>query len=182
MSHKSAKPAAPSGKGERPPCKDGAPLRAAERRRHARLPVVEGMIEPITVRFGSGEDRKPGPAAGPSQPAILTNLSAGGMSLLMFLEPPHARRLDMLLTIPGLEHLPIGGKVVRVHQRGATYNVGIAFTQISRKHQDRISKMAEDHGDCEARITLKLPEACVKNCSFHALCAKPHKMPFWPKK
>ncbi|MCX5796345.1 MAG: PilZ domain-containing protein [Elusimicrobia bacterium] len=152
-----------------------------ERRAHVRLPVVEGMIEPITVQFGPGEGQS-APAAALGQPAILTNLSAGGMSLLMFLEPPHARRLDMVLSIPGLDRVPIAGRVVRVHQRGPTYNVGISFTQISKKHQDQISKMAEDHGDCETRVALKLPEVCVKPCTFHALCAKPQKMPFWPKK
>ena len=152
-----------------------------ERRAHARLPVVEGMIEPITVQFGSGEGQS-APAAAPGQPAILTNLSAGGMSLLMFLEPPHTKRLDMVLSIPGLERVPIAGRVVRVHQRGPTYNVGIAFTQISKKHQDQISQMALDHGDCETRISLKLPEVCVKSCTFHSLCAKTQKMPFWQKK
>ena len=152
----------------------------AERRAHIRLPVVEGMIEPITVQFGSGD--APSTSAAPGQPAILTNLSAGGMSLLMFLEPPHTKRLDMVLSIPGLERVPIAGRVVRVHQRGPTYNVGIAFTQISKKHQDQISKMALDHGDCETRLALKLPEVCVKPCTFHSLCAKPQKMPFWQKK
>ncbi len=145
-----------------------------ERRQHARLPVVEGMIEPITVELPGDK--------GPAQPAILTNLSAGGMSLLMFVEPPHARQLDMVLNIPGLERVPIKGKVVRVHEKGPTFNVGIAFIQISKKHQEHINAMAEDHGDCEARIGLKLPEVCVKTCSFHVPCAKPQKGPFWPKK
>ena len=66
--------------------------------------------------------------------------------------------------------------------RCPTYNVGISFTQISKKHQDQISRMALDHGDCETRLSLKLPEVCVKPCTFHSLCAKPQKMPFWPKK
>jgi len=153
----------------------------AERRQHVRLPVVEGMIEPITVQFGAGDGQAVA-ASAPGQPAILTNLSAGGMSLLMFLEPPHAKRLDMVLNIPGLERVPIAGRVVRVHQRGPTYYVGISFTQISKKHQDQISTMALDHGDCETRVALKLPEVCVKPCSFHSLCAKPQKMPFWPKR
>lgn len=154
-----------------------------ERRRHARLPVVEGMVEPITVNFGGEEPAKaPAPAAAPrNQPAILTNLSAGGMSLILFLEPPHTRKLEMVLTLPGLNHVPIEGKVVRVHEKGQTFNVGIAFTKIAKKHQILISAMAQDHIDCETRIALKLPEACVKTCNFHALCAKPQKGPYWPK-
>ena len=143
--------------------------------------MVEGMIEPILVQLASGEKRR-ALSDEPSQPAILTNLSAGGMSLLMFLEPPHARRLDMVLAIPGLEHVPVAGRVVRVHQKGPTYNVGIAFTKISKKHQDQISRMAEDVGDCRARIALKLPDVCQRACSFHSLCAQPQRLPLWPKK
>lgn len=148
-----------------------------ERRRHTRFPVVEGMIEPITVQFAApkktskGEDK--------NQPAILTDLSAGGMSLLMFLEPPQARVLDMVLTIPGLERVPIEGKVVRVHQKGDTFSIGIAFTKIGKKYQSRISGMAQDHIDCDTRLALRLPEACVSTCAFHALCGKPQKAPFW---
>lgn len=157
---------------------------ATDRRRHARLPVVEGMIEPITVKFGAPEKAAAKGAATPpvSQPAILTNLSAGGMSLLMFLDPPHAKRLDMILTIPGLDHLPIEGKVVRINQKGETYNVGIAFTKISKKSQAQISNMAQDNMDCETRIALRLPEVCVATCAFHELCVKPQKGPFWPAK
>lgn len=154
--------------------------RTTERRRHARLPMVEGMIEPVLIQVGP--DGKPGSASSSGQPAIITNLSAGGMSLLMFLEPPRARQLDMVLSLPGLERVPITGRVVRVHQKGPTYNVGIAFTKIEKRHQNQISRMAEDHGDCRTRIALKLPEVCLPTCTFHALCAKPQKGPYWRKK
>ena len=42
--------------------------------------------------------------------------------------------------------------------------------------------MAQDNQDCETRIELKLPEACVSTCGFHFLCAKPQKGPYWEKK
>lgn len=157
----------------------------AERRQSIRLPVVEGMIEPITVMFDQAKGTEKSSAhsstSDKSQPAILTDLSAGGMSLLMFLEPPHTKKLDMVLTIPGLSHVAIEGKVVRVNQKGETYSVGIAFTKIGKKHQAQISEMAQQHLDCEMRIALKLPEVCIQTCSFHALCAKTQKAPFWPK-
>lgn len=174
---------------------------AAERRRFQRFPVVHGMVEPITIDFdepkpgkaaglgkpSSASSRRaltPGAAAAPAaaprnQPAILTNLSAGGMSLILFLEPPRTKRLEMVLSIPGLTRIPIEGRVVRINEKGQTYNVGIAFTKIGKKHRDRISGMAQDHIDCETRISLKLPEVCVQTCSFHALCAKPQKGPYW---
>jgi len=152
---------------------------AAERRKHPRFPVVEGLVEPITVNFDE-EKPAPGehrPAAGPkNQPALLVNLSAGGMSLILFMEPPRSKKFEMLLNLPGLERVPIEGRVVRVLEKGATFNVGIAFTKISRKHEDQINGMAQDHLDCETRIGLNLPEACVPNCRFRALCAKPQKV------
>ena len=162
------------------PGKGGKPFE--ERRRHQRLPVMEGMVEPITIGFGK-EEGGPGAAKRPrQQPAILTNLSAGGLSLITFMEPPHAKRLDLVLLLPGLNHIPVEGKVVRVLEKGQTFNVGIAFTKIAKKHRDRINAMAQDHMDCETRIGLKLPEACVSDCSFHSLCAKPQKGPYWREK
>ncbi len=148
--------------------------RAPERRRHQRFSVVEGLIEPITLKFdGAGKNIR-------EQPAILTNLSGGGMSLVVFAEPPSARKFEMFLTLPGLENLAIEGRVVRAGQKGQTWNVGIEFTRISRKDQDRINTMAQDHIDCETRIALNLPDACVPTCAFNALCMKPQKIPqYW---
>ena len=156
----------------------------SDKRRFPRFPVVEGMIEPINVLFGDEavSAKTAAAVAEKGQPAILTNLSAGGMSLLMFLEPPHARKFDMVLSLPGLSHVPIEAKVVRVLPKGQTYNVGIEFTKISKKHQNLILSMSQDHLDCETRIMLKLPEVCVKTCTFNALCGKPQKGPYWPKK
>lgn len=145
----------------------------AERRRHRRFSVVEGMIEPITLEL-DGDSSK-------SQPAIMTDLSAGGMSLLMFVEPPHTKSFEMVLAIPGLERAPIEAAIVRVFQKGQTYSVGLAFTRIAKKIQERIEAMADDNADCETRVALRLPEACVPDCHFHTLCAKPVKAPHWKK-
>ncbi|OGR70746.1 MAG: hypothetical protein A2X40_10445 [Elusimicrobia bacterium GWC2_65_9] len=147
----------------------------AERRRHRRFNVVEGMIEPITLEFGVDKPAK-------SQPVIMTDLSAGGMSLLMFVEPPHAKAFEMVLSIPGLDRVPIEACVRRVHQKGETYSVGLSFVKISKKTQNRIEAMADDNADCETRVALRLPEACVPDCGFHFLCAKKIKSPHWPAK
>jgi hypothetical protein len=145
----------------------------AERRQHRRFSVVEGMIEPISLEMaGSGVH---------NQPAIMTDLSAGGMSILMFVAPPHTKNFMMVLEIPGLEKTPIEAAVVRVLQKGETYNVGLSFTKIARKVQERIAAMADDNADCETRVALRLPEACVPDCRFHTLCAKPVKAPHWKK-
>src|SRR5579885_3053205 len=145
-----------------------------DRRQYARFAVVEGMVEPITVNFDrAAESRAKAAHPAPSpknQPGILTNLSAGGLSLILFMEPPKTKTIEMVLTIPGLSRVAIEGKVVRVSEKGQTYNVGIFFTKISKKHRVQIDAMAQDHMDCETRLSLKLPEACVSECRFHALC------------
>jgi hypothetical protein len=77
----------------------------AERRQHRRFQVTDGMIEPITLEL-EGEE-----ASTKKIPAIMTDLSAGGMSLLMFVEPPHAKTFQMTLSIPGLEEVAIQARV-----------------------------------------------------------------------
>ena len=135
----------------------------AERRKHRRFSVVEGMVEPITLELEGADSvmRK--------QPAILTDLSAGGISLLMFIEPPHTKSFQMTLSIPGLEGVSIEAGVVRVHQKGETYSVGLAFRKIPKDAQKQIEKMAEDSADCQTRTSLGLPDACGTDCPFHSL-------------
>lgn len=135
----------------------------AERRLHRRFSVVEGMVEPITLEL-EGAD-----SGNRKQPAIMTDLSAGGISLLMFVEPPHTRSFEMTLSVPGLHEVPIEAKVVRVHQKGETYSVGLSFLKIPRDAQKRIEKMAEDSADCDTRKALGLPDACGTDCPFHSL-------------
>lgn len=148
--------------------------RRSDRRQFHRFPVVGGLIEPITLQLdGAGKSPR-------NQPAILTNLSAGGMSLILFAEPPRTRLLEMVLSLPGLSEVAVEGKVVHVNEKGRTYKVGIAFNKISRKHQSKIVAMAQDNMDCATRISLGLPESCVPKCHFHELCMKPQKDPsFW---
>jgi c-di-GMP-binding flagellar brake protein YcgR len=133
----------------------------AERRQHRRFSVVEGMIEPISLELSSEGLR--------NQPAIMTDLSAGGMSILMFVEPPRTKSFEMILSIPGLDKTPIEASVVRVLKKGETYNVGLNFVKIPRDAQKRIEKMAEDSADCETRTALRLPDACGPDCPFHSL-------------
>ena len=165
-----------------------------ERRKHPRFKVVSDLVEPISLRYlpdktarGASGRRKGAahddvPKYARNQPAILTSLSAGGVSLITFLAPPHAKIFKMTLTIPGLDNVPVEGRVVRVHQKGETYIVGIEFTKIAKKHQNLITQMANDDVDCNTRLSLGLPESCVPNCRFHSLCTKAQKTPHWPPK
>lgn len=163
---------------------------ATERRKAPRVAVVSDLVEPIVLRYAA--DNAAGkktvkkddsiPKHLRTQPAILTNLSQTGLALITFLAPPHTKSFKMTLTIPGIDHLPIEGKVVRVSKKGDTFSVGIHFTKIAKKYQRMIQRMAEDDGDCNTRISLGLPEACVPDCGFHYLCTKTQKAPHWPPK
>ncbi len=151
----------------------------SERRKHPRFNIMEGMVEPISIQFGPDAHPNPHEPHSPVQPAILTDLSAGGMSLIVFLEPPKAKKFEMVINLPGLKRIPVEGEIVSVTSKGETHKVGISFTKISAKHQKELVEMAEDDLDCETRISLRLPEVCIPGCSFHCLCVKTQKGPYW---
>jgi hypothetical protein len=143
-----------------------------ERRRHVRLPILHGILEPVEVEFitktESGKKNR-------AQPAILSDLSAGGMRLITFLEPPHSRELNIILKLAGIKEIPVIGKISWVKEKGGVFMNGIAFSSISPDDRKRVNEMAEDYADCDTRIALKLPEVCVETCGAHGLCNKPQK-------
>ena len=142
-----------------------------ERREHVRLPILHGILEPVEVEFFSKtEGGKTRP-----QPAILVDLSAGGMRLITFLEPPHSRELNIILKLAGVKEIPVTGKISWVKEKGGVFMNGISFSGISPDDRKRISEMAEDYADCDTRMVLKLPEVCVETCRSHGLCNKPQK-------
>ncbi|MFH1619989.1 MAG: PilZ domain-containing protein [bacterium] len=142
-----------------------------ERRRHTRLPIMHGVLEPVDIAFSDPAKKI---IAAP-QPAILSDLSAGGMRLLTFLEPPHSRQLDIILQLPGLTAIPLKGTIAWVRAKGGVFMSGITFAKISSVNKRRINNMAEDYTDCDTRLALKLPEVCTDNCRCHSLCNKPQK-------
>ena len=160
-----------------------------ERRRFRRFQVLDGFAEAVTIKFGP-ETAKDGavvkhskkdlePQQPGSQPALMTDLSAGGMSLILFSEPAKVRKLSMTLDLPGISRASFEGKIVRIIQKGETYSVAVAFTKVAPKTSAHISRMADDNADCETRLSLRVPEVCTPSCAFHALCAKSQKGPYW---
>lgn len=141
-----------------------------ERRKHPRLPILHGILEPIEIEFYT--QRKEGSN---SQPAILSDLSAGGMRLITFLEPPHTSDISILLKIDK-KPISVKGKIAWIKQKGEVYMIGIEFIEISKENQKRIDDMANDYIDCDVRISLKLPDICIKECRAHILCNKPQKV------
>lgn len=148
-----------------------------ERRKHPRLPILHGILEPIEIEFYTDEKNK----NKVPQPAILSDLSQGGMRLIMFMEPPHAKEFNITLKLDNLE-IPVKGKIAWIKQKSEVYMVGISFTHISKEHAHKINEMALDYLDCDIRISLNLPEACVETCKAHMLCNKPQKNEVYFKK
>jgi len=143
-----------------------------ERRRHVRLPMLHGILEPVEIEFytkdSAGRTRP--------QPAILADLSAGGMRLITFLEPPHSKELNIVLKLNGVtREIPLTGRISWVKEKGGVFMNGIAFAEISHDGKKCINDMAEDYVDCDTRAALKLPEVCVATCKAHGLCNKPQK-------
>jgi len=142
-----------------------------ERRQHVRLPIMHGILEPVEIEFFTEDSHgKPVP-----QPAILADLSAGGMRLITFMAPPHTKSLNIILKLAGIKKIPVTGKISWVKDRGGVFMNGISFSDISHDDRKRINEMAEDYADCDTRHALKLPEVCVETCRAHGLCNKPQK-------
>lgn len=146
-----------------------------ERRKHRRFPVVEGLVAPLEVAWTAGKDD-----GDHKQPAVLTNLSAGGMSLVTFIEPPHTKRIMLHFSLPGFSRFAVEARILRVHTKGQVHTLGLEFVKIDKRTQSKINHMAEDYNDCETRIALALPEACVPSCCCHQFCSKAQKAPHWP--
>ncbi len=142
-----------------------------ERREHVRLPILHGILEPVEIEFYTQDAH--GKAV--PQPAILADLSAGGMRLITFMAPPHTKELNIILKLNGVKEMPVTGKISWVKDKGGVYMNGISFSGISHDDKKRISDMAEDYTDCDTRSELKLPEVCVETCRAHGLCNKPQK-------
>ena len=136
----------------------------AERRKHRRFSVVEGMVEPITLELEGADSLMH------KQPAIMTDLSAGGISLLMFVEPPHTKSFQMTLNIPGLEGVPIEAGIV-ASQKGETYSVGLTFRKISRGAKS-IEKMAETAPTARPE-PARLPEPAAPTARLFAVHRRP---------
>ncbi|MCX7905909.1 MAG: PilZ domain-containing protein [Elusimicrobiales bacterium] len=139
-----------------------------ERRKYVRLPILHGILEPVEIQFDDKNQNKF------SRPAILSDLSAGGMRIILFFEPPHAKELNMILNL-GKESIPIKGKIAWIKKKGEVYMIGISFTEISKENANKINSMANDYLDCDIRISLKLPDVCDEKCKAHILCNKPQK-------
>lgn len=146
-----------------------------DRRKHRRIPLTLSIAQPIRLEISSDqhEDMIPG---------IMVNISAGGMSLVVFHKLPENSKIDFNLKFMGVEER-LTGKVVREEKKiESTYIVGVQFDKVIEKLKDIIEKMAGDFDICEIRYLMQGEKACFPDCSFHPLCAKRIKKDFKKEK
>src|SRR5579864_488741 len=91
-----------------------------ERRKHPRLPLHLSVAKLVDFKC-DGLDQ--------ASPAILVDLSAGGLSMICFALPQLSKNVTFRLDLPGLVNAKVQGRVVRAHRKGDTYQVAIAFTE-----------------------------------------------------
>jgi len=139
-----------------------------ERRNYKRIPAIsmvkEALIESPELKLKR------------EVPAILFNLSAGGMALITFLSLPRDALISLNFNLDGLKLKDVEGRVVRVEGRKKTYLIVIAFTKIADELRKHINRMADAFDLCETRILMGEKDVCSTECSYYVLCTKPIRM------
>jgi hypothetical protein len=139
-----------------------------DRRKHGRFPVIKDLAEPVEIYVMSDPPRE--------LPAVLTNLSAGGMSLVVFTHVTGDTRLRMILSMPGLQGLEVNGHVAWAQTKGDTTLVGVTFGHLNGESARRINHMAEAYQDCETKLSFGVKDVCFRECAYWPLCHKPVKL------
>ena len=147
-----------------------------ERRKHKRLPVIKDLAEPIELTMTD-----PHTGTVTHLPGVLTNLSAGGMDLVLLGNLTGKPTIKLNMHIPGFDRFEVEGKLVWSRPKDSTSVIGIQFTKIDSDHAKQLTHMAEAFWECEDRIRTKAPTICFHGCHFWDLCEKPAKLKHLPK-
>jgi hypothetical protein len=142
----------------------------ADKRKHKRFPVVKDLAEPVDLYILENPPRE--------VPAVLTNLSSGGMALVVFAHVSGDSRLKIVLNLPGLEGVEVQGHVAWTDAKGDTTAVGVRFNHLSAEASRRINQMAEDYQDCEFKLSFGLKDVCYRECHYFPLCQKAVKLKY----
>jgi c-di-GMP-binding flagellar brake protein YcgR len=142
-----------------------------ERRKHKRLPVIKDMAEPIELLLQDPQSKDV-----TRLPGVLTNLSAGGMDLVLLGPLQGKPTIKLNMHLPGFDRFDVEGKLVWSRPKGATSVVGIQFTKIDKDHAHQLTHMAEAFWECEDRIRTKAHTVCFHGCTYWDLCEKPVKL------
>jgi len=143
-----------------------------ERRKHPRLPLHLSVAKLVDFKC-DGLDQ---PA-----PAILVDISAGGLAMIAFALPNLTKNVTFRLELPGLVNAQLHGKIVRAIKKGETYQVAIAFTEFKEEWARLVAKLANAYNECDDRLAQGDRRFCFKRCAFFSLCQKEEKARVFPK-
>ena len=133
-------------------------IRTDERRKHPRLPLHLSVAKLVDFKC-EGLDQ---PA-----PAILVDLSAGGLAMICFALPAISKRVTFRLELPGLVKAQIHGRIVHAYRKGETYRVSVAFTELQKEWTHFIDKLVKSYNDCKDRWEQGDRQHCPKDCAYH---------------
>jgi len=139
-----------------------------ERRQYRRIPAIS-MVKETMIRSDALKLKR-------EIPAILLNLSAGGIALITFLSLPRDTLICLNFNLDGLKLKDVEGRVVRVEGKKKTYLIVISFTKIKDEVKKRITMMADAFDLCETKILMGEKDVCSTECAYYELCTKPVKM------
>jgi hypothetical protein len=114
-------------------------------------------------------------------PAILVDLSAGGLSMVAFALPRITQNVTFKLELPGLVNAQLHGRIVRASKKGETYHIAVAFKEFQAQWANLVEKLVKAYYVCEDRLAQGDRRFCYKPCAFFALCQKEEKLRVFPK-
>ncbi len=132
-----------------------------ERRAHPRFPTLS-VIKTVEIKRGEGRE---------DIPAIMCDLSAGGLAMITFLPMPLEGEIVLNISVPGINLKDVRAKIVRIEEKSGTYLVALKFLKISDKIKKTISRMASDWKKCEENLASGKKVDC-SHCSYYDICSK----------
>lgn len=150
-----------------------------ERRESIRIPITADVGEPIEITLAETASSAAAHNSKPktkSVPAILTNISGGGMSIIVFGGQEfftEKAKIQVIANLPGMAHAKIEGQIMHVRSHAEMQTLGVRFMTLAHDVRLRIQKIVGDYDDCETRISINIPEVCTGHaCHYFGLCKK----------
>ncbi|MEW6558346.1 MAG: PilZ domain-containing protein [Elusimicrobiota bacterium] len=146
-------------------------MKNIERRKFKRFPVLYRLAKPVLLRLDGEKTGKTEEVI----PAIMSDLSAGGMAILTFLPlaiSPLGKTLIITFDLTVIQGNHVKGRVVRCENKDGLYILGIEFLNLPDDIFDKINLMADDFDSCETRILLGEKPICRKGCRYSEHCQR----------
>ncbi|PKM99570.1 MAG: hypothetical protein CVU78_05635 [Elusimicrobia bacterium HGW-Elusimicrobia-2] len=133
----------------------------AERRIHLRFPTLS-VIKTVEISSSDGKT---------DIPAIMCDVSVGGMAMITFLPLPKNSDIVLDLKMPDINLRKVTARIVRVEEKNGTFLIALKFRSLDNTVKKKINAMALDWQKCEERQAVGEKTEC-RNCAYYNLCNK----------